>query len=329
MKRKSLVISASIAGAIILIILLTLSIKTIRSSYSYTDSRFLMGTQCTITVYDRKDVSAVDDAFTLLEELDKRISRTRNDSEVSEINQMAGLSPVEVSEDTYSLIKRAMELSKDTGYAFNPLMGALTDLWGIGTDSAKVPSDDEITYLLQFTTPEHIVLDDSSFSVFLTDSETSLDLGGIGKGYASDQVAALLRENGVERSIINLGGNIYCIGSKTDSEEWVVGLQNPESDYGGYYATVDVTDSAVITSGGYQRFSVEDGKVYQHVLDPSTGWPSDSDLLSATVISSDATAADALSTAIFVLGEEKGREILASFGMHGVMLTKELEIIRL
>lgn len=329
MNRKVLIAAASVIGAVIVIILLVLSINTIRQGYSYTDSRFLMGTQCTITVYDRKDAAAVADSFVILEELDHAFSRTRDDSEVSMINASAGVAPVAVGKDTYTLIKRAVELSNETGFAFNPLMGALTDLWGIGTDHAKVPSDDEIAFLLQFTTLDHIVLDDASSSVFLTDSHTSLDLGGIGKGYASDRVAEQLRAAGVERAIINLGGNIYCIGEKSKGEEWVVGLQNPESDYGGYYATVDVTDSAVITSGGYQRFTVEDGKVYQHVLDPSTGYPSASDLLSATVISHDATAADALSTALFVLGEDKGKTLLESFGMKGVMLTDELEIVRL
>lgn len=299
------------------------------SSYSFTDTRFMMGTQCMITIYDRKDEAVLDGAFELIQDADRRLSRTISSSEISRINQAAGDAPVTVSEETYSLLKRAMELAAETDYAFNPLIGALTDLWAIGTDHARVPSAEEIEALLPYTTAENIVFDDSMGSVYLTSSNTSLDLGGIGKGYASDLVAAYLHEHGVKRAIINLGGNIYCIGSRKSGESWVVGLQNPESDYGGYYATVDVDDEAVITSGGYERFTVEDGEVYQHVLDPSTGYPSSSDLLSATIIDEDATLSDALSTAVFVLGRERGTKLIEDLSLEGVLLTDELEIVRL
>lgn len=314
----------------LLYILAALLLLSSCSSYSYTDTRFMMGTQCMITVYDRKDEAVLDGAFDIISDADQRLSRTIASSEISRINQSAGISPVQVSRETYELLKRAMELADATGYAFNPLIGGLTDLWAIGTDYARVPSEEEISALLPYTTAEHIVFDDAECSVFLTSESTSIDLGGIGKGYASDLVADYLHENGVERAIVNLGGNIYCIGSKSSKESWVVGLQNPDSDYyGGYYATVDVDDAAVITSGGYQRFTVEDGETYQHILDPSTGYPSDSDLLSASIISPDATAADALSTAVFVLGREEGTELVEAFSVRAVLLTDELEIVRL
>lgn len=313
----------------ILPVILLLLLLASCSSYSYTDTRFMMGTQCMITIYESKDEAVLDGAFDIIGAVDQRLSRTVESSEISSINRAAGIAPVPVSSETYTLLKRAMDLAAATGYAFNPLIGALTDLWGIGTDHARVPSAEEIAALLPYTTADHIVFNDEDCTVFLTSGYTSIDLGGIGKGYASDLVAAYLHDNGVERAIINLGGNIYCIGSKSSSESWVVGLQNPDSDYGGYYATVDVDDEAVITSGGYQRFIVEDGESYQHVLDPSTGYPSDSDLLSASIISSDAMAADALSTAVFVLGRSEGTSLIQKMGVSAVLLTDELEIVRL
>lgn len=312
------------------VLLLLLSLLTACSSNeSYTDTRYLMGTQCAITVYKRADQKVFDGFFSRLEELDHTISRTYAHSEIHEINENAGIEPVVVSAEIFSLIQRAMELCELTGGAFNPLVGALTDLWAIGTDEARVPSAEEIASVLSYTSPEHIVLDEEEMSVYLTSPHTHLDLGAIGKGYASDVLASYLRANGVESAIINLGGNIYCIGTKRHGEKWVIGLQNPDTEYGGYYSTVEVEDTAVVTSGAYERYTVEDGRVYHHIFDPETGYPSESDLLSATIISPDGTLADALSTAVFVLGSEQGRELIEGCGVEAVLLTDSLEIIRL
>ena len=313
----------------LLYLLSLLLLLTSCNNYSYTDSRFLMGTECTITVYEKKDVALLDKAFSLIEAIDGKLSLTKANSEVSEINANAGVGAVSVSEESYNLIKRAMELSNKTEGAFNPLIGSLTALWGIGSDHARVPSSEETTQLLPYTSKEHIHFDDSTFSIFLDDNRTQIDLGGIGKGYASDVVATYLKDNKVSKAIINLGGNVYVLGSKSDKESWVVGLQNPDSDYGGYYATVDVVDSAVITSGAYERFTVEDGQTYHHILDPKSGYPSSSNLLSASIISADATLADALSTAVFVLGEDEGSALIKKMGVRAVLLTKDMNIVRL
>ena len=288
-----------------------------------------MGTECTITVYEKKDVSLLDKAFSLIEAIDSKLSLTKANSEVSAINANAGIGAVSVSKETYNLIKRAMELSEQTNGAFNPLIGSLTALWGIGSDHARIPSSEEITQLLPYTSKEHIHFDDSTSSIYLDDNRTQIDLGGIGKGYASDVVAQYLEDNKVSKAIINLGGNVYVLGSKSEKESWVVGLQNPDSDYGGYYATVDVADSAVITSGAYERFTVEDGQTYHHILDPKSGYPSSSNLLSASIISPDATLADALSTAVFVLGEDEGSALIKKMGVKAVLLTNDMNIVRL
>ncbi len=288
-----------------------------------------MGTECTITVLSSADAEALPGAFDILKNIDGKISRTREDSEIAKINKSAGLEAVKVSEETFSLLKRAVELSYFTDGAFNPLLGGIVDLWGIGTEEAQLPSSEEIAAILPYTSLDNITLDESRNEVFLKDSRSSLDLGAIGKGYASDKVAEYLKEQGVERAIINLGGNVYVLGNKSEKEPWVVGLQNPESEYGGYYATVSVTDSAVVTSGSYERFMTKEGKTYSHIMDPFTGSPVETDLLSASIISSDATLADVLSTAVYVLGSDKGAALVEKAGVEAVLLKDGMEMVRL
>lgn len=295
----------------------------------YTDSRFLMGTECVITLFSSSDAEALSGAFEILKDIDGRISRTREDSEISRINRMAGLEEVEVSEETFSLLARAVDSAYFTEGAFNPLLGGVVDLWGIGTEEARVPSQEEIAAILPYCSLDNIVLDEERRTVFLKSGKTSIDLGAIGKGYASDKVAEYLRSQGVERGIINLGGNVYVLGRKSAEEPWVVGLQNPESDYGGYYATVSVEDSAVITSGSYERFMTKDGMEYSHIMDPETGSPAETDLLSVSIISDDGTFADVLSTAVFVLGYDEGVSLIEKAGVDAVLLTDEMEMVRL
>ncbi len=288
-----------------------------------------MGTECVITLFSSSDAEALSGAFEILKDIDGRISRTREDSEISRINRMAGLEEVEVSEETFSLLARAVDLAYFTEGAFNPLLGGVVDLWGIGTEEARVPSQEEIAAVLPYCSLDNILLDEARRTVFLKSDKTSIDLGAIGKGYASDKVAEYLRSQGVERGIINLGGNVYVLGRKSAEEPWVVGLQNPESGYGGYYATVSVEDCAVITSGSYERFMTKDGMEYSHIMDPETGSPAETDLLSASIISEDGAFADVLSTAVFVLGYDEGVSLIEKASVEAVLLTDEMEMVRL
>lgn len=312
------------------LLLLLLAILTSCDSRGvFSDNRFLMGTQCSLTLYKESDTELFDGFFDLLEQIDHTISRTYEHSEIHAINQAAGVEKVAVSEETFNLIKRSLEIAELTDGAFNPLIGGITALWGIGTDDAMVPAREEISFLLPYCSLDHIVLDESEYSVFLTSPYTQLDLGGIGKGYASNVLSSFLEESGVESAIINLGGNIYCVGEKEKGDPFVIGLQNPQAAHGGYYDTVQVRSSAVVTSGGYERYTEEEGVVYHHIFDPQTGYPSTSDLASVTIISEDGTLADALSTAVFVLGSKEGSELLEALGTSAVLLTRDGETIRL
>ena len=180
---------------------------------------------------------------------------------------------------------------------------------GITSDAPRVPSQEEIDALLPLVGGEHVHMDDA----VMLDAGCAVDLGGIAKGYASQQVADILRAHGITSAVVSLGGNVYVCGSKPDGTPWNVGIQDPAGS--GYAAMVSLTDRFAVTSGGYQRyFEAEDGTVYRHILDPRTGRPADSDLLSVTIISDDGTAADAYSTALYVMGEQ---EAVSFWRAHG------------
>lgn len=192
---------------------------------------------------------------------------------------------------------------------FDMTVAPLVALWGITSDAPRVPSQEEIDALLPLVGGEHVHMDDA----VTLDAGCAVDLGGIAKGYASQQVADILRAHGVTSAVVSLGGNVYVCGSKPDGTPWNVGIQDPAGS--GYAAMVSLTDRFAVTSGGYQRyFEAEDGTVYRHILDPRTGCPADSDLLSVTIISDDGTAADAYSTALYVMGEQ---EAVSFWRAHG------------
>ena len=205
------------------------------------------------------------------------------------------------SEETAALLQSAMTYSAATGGLFDVTVAPLVSLWGITTDSPRVPSQSEIDALLPLVGSGHIHMDGNAVTL---DSGCAVDLGGIAKGYASDRVAQVLRQYAVTGAAVSLGGNVYVCGQKSDGSAWSVAVQDPK-DTGAYAMTLELTDVFAVTSGGYQRyFTDSDGTVYQHILDPRTGRPAQTDLLSVTVIGQNGTMADAYSTALYVMGEQ-------------------------
>ena len=238
--------------------------------------------------------------------LESSLSRTVDTSEVSRLNRDGS---AVWDEDGAQLLSWALQHSQETDGAFDITIAPLVELWGITSDSPRVPSQEEIDALLPLVGGEHVHMDDA----VTLDTGCAVDLGGIAKGYASQQVADILRAHGVTSAVVSLGGNVYVCGGKPDGTPWNVGIQDPAGS--GYAAMVSLTDRFAVTSGGYQRyFEAEDGTVYRHILDPRTGRPADSDLLSVTIISDDGTAADAYSTALYVMGEQ---EAVSFWRAHG------------
>lgn len=287
------------------------------------ESRIAMGTVVTLTFYSKQDSQVIDDAFSALYQLERDISFHNDSSYISKINENAGKEAVEVPEYVFELIKRSIKLSRETDSLFNPLMGAVTSLWNIGSENARRPTDEEIANAITLLDVDDIILNEEESTVFLKKSGMKLDLGAIGKGYTTEVLKALYKERGIENALINLGGNVYAMGTKPDGSSYKIGIANP--DGGAYLTTLYLKDEAVVTSGAYERYSVLDGIKYQHIFS-SSGYPSDSDLLSATLVNEDATLADALSTAAFIAGSAGAEELSKRFGVEIITYSKDREL---
>lgn len=263
---------------------------------------FAMDTVMTINAYGSKSESAVKAAQNEINRLDKLLSVQKENSEIFKLNQSKKMT---VSEDTLTLITRSKEIYTLTDGAFDISCEPLIREWGFysGLEN-KVPSQKAIETALEGVGAEHIKIKDSTVTL---DENTSLDLGGIAKGYASHKAAEILKDNGVTSALMSLGGNVRAVGSKPDGDFWSVAVTDPD-DNSKSIGTLKISDKAVVTSGGYQRYFEENGQTYHHIIDTKTGYPADSGLKSVTIVSDDDALADALSTALFVMGLEKSEE---------------------
>lgn len=263
---------------------------------------FAMNTYMVITAEGGDTEESVKSVSREISRLENALSRTIDTSSVSRLNTEGS---AVLDEDTSSLLAAALTYSADTNGAFDVTIAPLVELWGITSDDPRVPSQEEIDALLPLVGSEHIHLDGREATL---DEGCAIDLGGIAKGFASDKAADILSRSGADRACANLGGNVY-VYSREGHDAWNVAIQDPKGK-DDYVCILSLTDHFVVTSGGYQRyFAGPDGTVYQHILDPKTGYPVQGDLLSASVIlprSGDelaGTRADAYSTALYVMGE--------------------------
>ena len=278
------------------------------------DSRteYLLGTTCTISLPPGTEDEVFTDVFAAVKDIEERMSTKTPGSEISQLNRMAGVKPVLVSKDTFSVIQEAVEFFRLSRGTFDITVGPLVNLWKIGTPEAAVPGPEAILEVLPLIDTEKIRLDRDTGTVFLEKEGMAVDLGGIAKGYAADVVVRILKDKGVERGIIDLGGNIYALGSKKGGTEWRIGIQNPEGERGTFIGIIPTVNRAVVTSGVYERYFIERGVRYHHILDTVTGYPVANGTLSVTVVSPSSIMADAASTALFALGSEEGIKLVES-----------------
>ena len=263
---------------------------------------FAMDTYMTVTAYGAGADQAVTDAIEEINRLDALLSTGQIHSEVAELNEQGGSKSL--STDTAYLFSRALDLYQDTDGVFDIAIYPIMKAWGFAGDTYQVPSETELQELLQHIDADQISFSEEERQVSFLEEGMAVDFGGIAKGYISARIMDIFREAGLHSGVVNLGGNVQVYGTKPDGSFWKVGIQVPwDSD--GYLGIVSVADQAVITSGGYERFFEQDGVIYHHIIDPTTGYPADSGLVSATVISTDGTLADGLSTTLFIMGEEK------------------------
>ncbi|ERM19799.1 FAD:protein FMN transferase [Brevibacillus laterosporus] len=294
----------------------------------HSESFFIYDTIVTVRVYDDQVTDKhFKDLEARMKEIEFHLSRTLQGSEVYRINEQAGKQAVPVSEETYGVIKKTVKFAELSEGKFDPAIGPLVSLWNIGQDNAKVPSEEKLKEALQVIDYRQIVLDDAKRTVFLKQPGMAIDLGGIGKGYAADQIAAYLTEKGFNSAIIDLGGNILALGKKPDGKDWVIGIQDPDRNRGNQLGKLKVINKTVVTSGIYERYFEENGKHYHHILNPATGFPVDNHLFSVSVITNESADADALSTTGFALGLEKGMSFMESLPhVEAIFITKDKNV---
>ncbi len=279
---------------------------------------FAMDTYMSLKAYGTTGETALQKASDKIKALETTLSVTNEESEIFRLNS-AGGKKTEISSDTAFLIERSLEINKETNGAFDITLYPVTKEWGFTTGSYKIPSQARIDELLANVGSDNILLDTDGNYVSLK-NEANIDLGGIAKGYAGSCAEDIIKAEGVTSAILNMGGNVQTIGTKPDGSSWKVGIQDP-SDSTQLVGTVEVADKAVVTSGGYERyFEDELGNIYWHILDPKTGYSAKTDIISVTVIGSDGTTCDALSTSLFVMGTEKSVDYLKTYRNHDAVI---------
>ena len=279
---------------------------------------FAFDTVVSITYYDDKDSGAVTRAMDRLEYYEKIFSRTDPESELYQVNARLaeaaaqGLSNVRVplSAELYRALELALQDAALTDGAFDPTLGKLSEIYNFSGTEHRVPSEAERAEILSHCGYEKLKLEPSSdqaypYQLTAADPEIVIDLGGMAKGFIADCLKQDLWLDNVSSAIINLGGNLLMIGNKPDGSPYAVGMLKPEAGSSEYLTSFKISDKSAVTSGSYQRFFEQDGVTYHHILDPATGLPAGSGLKSVTVVADSAAAADALSTAFFVMGKEK------------------------
>lgn len=310
-----------------------------------TQDGWYLDTVCSISIYrmmddangEVKDASemseeaaaVMEDAFDLCKDLESKVSRTMEGSYISRINA-AGGEWVEVSEDTRELIQKGMEYSHMSDGAFDITVGGLTEQWDFhaAEGDEKLPDEEILAEAAKHVNYRNLAIEGNK--VRLIDPETKLDLGGIAKGWIGDKMTELLESRGVVSAVINLGGNVICIGGKTDVDDFVIGVETPFSDRTEIIGKINARDKTLVTSGVYERRIEVDGKTYHHILDSKTGWPVETDLDAVTLIADKGRSGDidALSTICLIKGSADGMEFIESMdGVEGVFVLSNGDVL--
>ena len=295
--------------------------ESVSENDKYSSDIFAMDTYMSLTAYGEKAEDAVTEAIHEIQRLDAMFSVGNTDSDVTTANMQGSAT---VSDETAYLVEQSLEISRKTDGAFDITIYPVMELWGFTTKNYKVPQADELQETLKRVSYENVSLKDHEL---VLKNNAQIDFGGIAKGYTSSRVMQIFKEYGIEHGMVNLGGNVQTLGTKTDGTAWRVAIQSPQ---GGnqYLGILETSDQAVITSGGYERYFEENGVTYHHIIDPKTGYPSDSDLTSVTIVCADGTKADALSTSFFVMGLQKAESFYENTDLDFdvILLTKDNQI---
>lgn len=291
-------------------------------------SYYALGTVINLSVATPATADDLEVGYKLIQNFEDKLTVNRTESEVMSINHQAGIAPVQVPSDTYSLIRRAVLVSRQH-LGFNVAIGPLVKLWKIGFKGANKPSDADIKQRLHIIDPEKIILDDEKESIFLQEKGMEIDLGGIAKGYIADQIKQLWLTRGVETGIIDLGGNVLLVGPSLHADKsWNIGVQNPLKPRDVSLGVINTSAKSIGTSGIYERKLVIDGREYHHMFDSKTGYPIQNNLASVTIVSDRSIDGEIWSTIGFYQGIERGKALIEQqSGVEAIFVTKDLQTV--
>lgn len=290
-----------------------------------TVSGFMLNTYVSITLYGTDNEELAKEALRMCSEYEQIFSRTIPDSDLSLLNT-AG-ETVHADEALYELVQIGLYYGGLTDGALDITIEPLSSLWDVGGVTPHVPDERQIAENLSFVDYRNVKLTEENQAITLQNN-ASLDLGAIAKGYIADKIRQFLIENGAAHGIINLGGNILCIHDKPDGSDYIIGIQKPFDEAAVPILTLKIDNLSVVTSGTYERYFTEDNHIYHHIIDPETGYPSDSGLTSVTIISDTSAAGDCLSTACMIMGADKALKLLNSIdGVYGILIDDRMNII--
>ena len=288
---------------------------------------YVLGTVIQLKIFGENAKLAINESIKRLLEIDDKMSVFKEDSEVSKINRNAGGEYQKISEDTYYVLETSLKYCNMSQGVFDPTIRPLVDVWGFGRENQKVPSKNEIEKAKKFVNYNDLETDKAKKAVRLNKENQSIDLGGVAKGFAADEIRDILVSNNIKNAIIDLGGNIFALGNKQNGMAWNIGIQDPLATSGEHMGIISVFNKSVVTSGNYERFFEANGKRYHHILDPRTGHPSESGVISATIISDNSIDGDALTTCAYVMGLEIGYELIESLdGVDAIFITEDKRV---
>ncbi len=281
----------------------------------FSDSLFVMDTVCTVKAGGNNSEAAVKSAFSKISEIAEKTDFFSDKSEVGVINNLPADTEYTLSEDVFNIIDTALSVSEKSDGAFDITVAPVSSLWKKAQNDKALPDNSLISDALKNVGYKNLILNKDTHTLKKASADTEIDLGGCAKGYAADCAAKILKEHNIDYGIIDLGGNIVTVGKnpKSSDGKWSIGIQRPFSQNGEIFTAVSTEESAVVTSGIYQRYFEKDGKIYHHIVNPKTGYPSESKHKGASIVSSSALLADCLSTACMVLPEDKAEALSAGF----------------
>lgn len=295
------------------------------------DSDFLLNTIVTIQIYDKQEQSLLDGCFDLIKKYESLYSRTNPNSELYTLNQnnktkkASQENSFDISPELSDILSKGLYYSNLSDGAFDITVAPITELWNFQTEPHRLPDEDTLQKAVKLVNYKNISLKNNR--IIFAKPGVRIDLGAIAKGYIADRVKDYLLANGVRSGLINLGGNILCIGTKSDGSPFQIGIQKPYADRNETIAIMEIKNRSVVSSGVYERYFVLDGVHYHHILNPVTGYPYQNELTSVTIISNKSVDGDGLSTTCFALGLKEGIKLIESLpDTYAVFITKDNQI---